>query len=75
MDEKFKGLIAEALELEDIGLIEGLVLNPEENWDSIALLSVISEIDNQYEIQLDADELASCTTPEEIFSLINDQKV
>ena len=71
MDEKFKGLIAEALELENIGLVEGLILNPEENWDSIALLSVISEIDNQYEIQLDADELASCTSPVEIFSLIN----
>lgn len=74
MDEKFKGLIAEALELENIGLVEGLILNPEENWDSIALLSVISEIDNQYEIQLDADELASCTSPVEIFSLINYQK-
>ena len=70
MDEKFRTLIAEALELEDISLVDDLVLNPEENWDSIALLSVISEIDNQYEIQLDADELASCTQPSEIYALI-----
>ena len=70
MDEKFKQLIAEALELDDSGLVEELVLDPEDNWDSIALLSVISEIDTQYEIQLDADELASCTKPSEIYTLI-----
>ncbi len=70
MDEKFKALIAEALELDDISLVEDLELNPEENWDSIALLSVISEIDNQYALQLDADELASCSSPSEIYALL-----
>ena len=70
MDEKFKQLIAEALELDDINLVEDLVLDPETNWDSIALLSVISEIDTQYGIQPDADELASCRKPSEIYTLI-----
>jgi len=70
MDEKFKQLIAEALELDDINLVEDLVLDPEDNWDSIALLSVISEIDTQYGIQPDADELASCRNPSEIYTLI-----
>ena len=70
MDEKFKQLIAEALELDGSNLVEDLVLDPETNWDSIALLSVISEIDTQYGIQPDADELASCRKPSEIYTLI-----
>ena len=37
MDEKFKQLIAEALELDDSGLVEDLVLDPEDNWDSICI--------------------------------------
>ena len=70
MDEKFKQLIAEALELDDSGLVEDLVLDPEDNWDSIALLSVISEIDTQYGIQLDGDNLANCRKISEIYTLI-----
>ena len=71
MDEKFKKLIAEALEL-DLNAIGGdLVLDPEGNWDSVALLSTISEIDTQYGIQLDGDKLESCRKISEIFDLIH----
>ena len=71
MDKKFKYLIAEALELEINELGEDLVLDPEGNWDSVALLSTISEIDTQYGIQLDGDKLESCRKISEIYSLIN----
>ena len=55
MDEKFKLLIAEALEMDVDDVNEGFALDPEDNWDSVALLSAISEIDTQYGIQLDGE--------------------
>lgn len=71
MNDKFKFLISEALEIDIADVKEDLVLDPEENWDSIALLSVISEIDTQYDIQLDGDELADCRKVSEVFDLIS----
>tara|TARA_B100000780_G_C20971109_1_gene387734 strand:- start:319 stop:546 length:228 start_codon:yes stop_codon:yes gene_type:complete len=70
MDEKFKLLISEALELDISEVNEGLALDPEENWDSIALLSVISAIDTQYEIQLDGDELENCSSVSDVYNLL-----
>jgi len=70
MDDKFRQLIADALELDVSELGEDLVLDPESNWDSVALLSAISEIDTQYGIQLDGEELANCKKISEIHALI-----
>ena len=72
MDNKFKQLISEGLELDISEVTESLILDPEENWDSLALLSIISEIDTQYGIQLDGEKLASCRTISEIYNLVND---
>jgi acyl carrier protein len=72
MDNKFKQLISEGLELDISEVTESLILDPEENWDSLALLSIISEIDTQYGIQLDGEKLASCRTISEIYNLIKD---
>jgi acyl carrier protein len=71
MDGKFKQLISEALEIDLNSLDVDINLDPEDNWDSVAILSTISEIDNQYEIQLDGNELASCRKISEIYALIN----
>jgi len=70
MDEKFKLLIAEALEMDVNDVNEGFALDPEDNWDSVALLSAISEIDTQYGIQLDGEELADCRKVSEVYELI-----
>ena len=70
MDAKFKLLIAEALEMDVDDVNEGLALDPENNWDSVALLSAISEIDTQYGIQLDGEELADCRKVSEVYELI-----
>ena len=72
MDNKFKQLISEGLELDISEVNESLILDPEENWDSLALLSIISEIDTQYGIQLDGEKLANCRTILEIYNLVND---
>jgi acyl carrier protein len=71
MNNKFNLLIAEALEMDITDVNEFLVLDPEENWDSIALLNVIIGIDTHYDIQLDGDELANCRKISEVYDLIN----
>jgi len=71
MDEKFKQLISEALEVDVKDLGEDLTLDQEDNWDSVAILSTISGIDIQYGIQLDGNELAGCQKASEIYTLIN----
>ena len=70
MDEKFKLLIAEALEMDVDDVNEGFALDPEDNWDSVALLSAISAIDTQYGIQLNGEKLAGCRSLSEVFELI-----
>lgn len=70
MDKKFKLLITEALEMDVNDINENFALDPEDNWDSVALLSVISEIDTQYGIQLDGEELAVCKKISEVYELI-----
>ena len=70
MEDKFRLLMAAALELDVSELVEDLVLDPESNWDSLALLSAISEIDTQYGIQLDGEQLANCKKISEVYALI-----
>ncbi len=74
MDDKFRQLISRALELDVSEVEEDLVLDPEGNWDSVALLSAISDIDTQYGIQLDGNELAKCRKISEVHALINDHQ-
>ena len=71
MDNKFKKLISQGLELDISEVTESLILDPKENWDSLALLSIISEIDTQYGIQLDGEKLANCRKISEVYNLIN----
>ena len=71
MDNKFKLLISKALEINIDEINENFLLDPEDNWDSLALLSTISEIDTQYGIQLDGDELAGCKNLSDVYGMIN----
>ena len=74
MDTKFIQLISEALEIDIKDLGQDLSLDPEGNWDSVALLSTISEIDTQYGIQLDGDKLQECRKISEIYLLITNNQ-
>ena len=60
MDDKFKQMISEAFEI-DINSVSGdMKLDPEGNWDSIAHLSVLSGIDNEYGIIVKGEDLVKC---------------
>ena len=72
MENKLIEIIAEALEIDQDMARNDLVLDPEDNWDSIALLSVIASIDEEFDIQLDGDELAACRSLLQILNLLKD---
>lgn len=72
MENKLIEIIAEALEIDNSVAENNLKLDPEDNWDSIALLSVIASIDEEFNIQLDGDKLADCRSIPEILKLIED---
>ena len=72
MENKLIEIIAEALEIDQDMARNDLVLDPEDNWDSIALLSVIASIDDEFDIQLDGDELAACRSLLQILNLLKD---
>lgn len=72
MENKLIAIIAEALEIDESMAKNDLKLDPEDNWDSIALLSVIASIDEEFDIQLDGDQLAACKSVSEILQLLKD---
>ena len=72
MENKLVEIIAEALEIDKSVAGNDLKLDPEDNWDSIALLSVIASIDGEFDIQLDGDKLAECRSISDILKLLED---
>ena len=70
MENKLIELLADALEIDQSEVSNNLTLDPEDNWDSIALLSVIASIDEELDIQLNGDELALCRSLSDILNLI-----
>jgi len=72
MENKLVEIVAEALEIDKSVAENDLKLDPEDNWDSIALLSVIASIDEEFDIQLDGDKLAGCKSISDILKLLED---
>lgn len=72
MENKLIEIVAEALEIDQDEASNDIMLDPEDNWDSIAMLSVIASIDEEFDIQLDGDELAACTSVSQILNLLKD---
>ena len=72
MENKLIEIVAEALEIDQDNARNDLILDPEDNWDSIAMLSVIASIDEEFDVQLDGDELAACRSLSQILNLLKD---
>ena len=72
MENKLIEIVAEALEIDQDNARNDLILDPEDNWDSIAMLSVIASIDEAFDVQLDGDELAACRSLSQILNLLKD---
>ncbi len=70
MENKFLDLVAKELELDRSKLDLMTKLYSSIDWDSLSAISLISAIDDQFDTQIDDDDLINCTTLGEIFNLI-----
>ena len=69
--EEIKEILAEVMELEKAEVVEELQLDPEDNWDSIVVVSLIAELDEKFDVMVDGTKLADCKSVKELLELIN----
>jgi acyl carrier protein len=60
--------VAEILEVDEVKPTD--ILDDFEEWDSLAVLSVIVMIDSDYHINLTAKEIRKCSTGQELLDLV-----
>lgn len=68
--EKFKELLAEALERENEIKMEDEFRNYDE-WSSIAYLSIIAMMDEEYDTQIEEAEFKKLRTVQDLFDACN----
>lgn len=71
--EDFLVELAELLELERAELTSNYQLEENENWDSLALISVIVMIDEHFQLTISNEELRRCAVVGDLLNLINDR--
>jgi acyl carrier protein len=72
--EQFFELLVEELELEDTNISDNTKLNTLNNWDSMAILVVISIADSRFSVKLNSQEIAKAKSIGEIRELIGKEK-
>jgi acyl carrier protein len=60
--EKLRAVFAEALEIEKELITDDLAYNSIAEWDSVAHMALVSEIDDQFDIMLDTDDVLDMST-------------
>ncbi len=71
MEEKFLGIVAEALEkdLNSINIQDRF--RDYEEWDSLAVLSIMALIEENYGSTISREHLNNCQTLEDLFNLVS----
>ena len=55
--QKLKSIFAEALEIDEAIITDSLAYNSIPEWDSVAHMALISEIEDQFDIMMDTDDV------------------
>jgi acyl carrier protein len=71
MEAKFLAMIADVLELDSKDLGMNDVFRDYDEWDSLARLSLIAEIDEMYNIVIEDEVFKGLNTLQDLFSEIN----
>lgn len=70
MDQKFSEQFKETLEIEDREIAATDKFRDYDEWDSLALLSVIAMIDEEYDVIIESNEFQKLTTVEDIYNYV-----
>ncbi|WP_342433953.1 acyl carrier protein [Neobacillus sp. FSL H8-0543] len=71
--EDFLVELAELLEIEKSELTSDYQLDENENWDSLALISVIVMVDEHFQVSVSNEALRKCKVIGELLKLIQDK--
>lgn len=55
--EKLRTLFAEALDIDIALVVDDLAYNSIPEWDSVSHMALVAEIDDQFDIMLDTDDV------------------
>jgi acyl carrier protein len=68
MEKKFLEIIKEALELEDRDLSLNDNFKEFDEWDSLALLTIIAELDENYGITIKSEDFKNIQTLQQLYN-------
>jgi acyl carrier protein len=71
MEAKFLEMISNVLEIEDKALAMSDVFRDYDEWDSLARLSLIAEIDDVYNIVIEDEVFKTLITLDDLYNEIN----
>lgn len=75
MEEKFLSQLAEVLELEDPSILSFETnFRDLEQWDSLAYLSIIAMIDEEYDVVIEGNDFKKLITIGDLFNEIQRRK-
>lgn len=61
-EDKLRKIFAEALGIDEAQVTDDLAYNTIPEWDSIAHMALIAEIDDQFDTMLDTDDVLDMST-------------
>ncbi len=71
MKDKFISNLQEVFESNDLTIDFQDQFRDYDDWDSLTHLSLIAMLDDEYEVQIEADEFAEIKTVQQLFDLVN----
>lgn len=74
MENNFLELLKDTLEIENRELTVNDEFRSYPEWDSLALLSVIAMIDDEYDVIIEGNDFAKINTVSELIEAINQAK-
>ncbi|WP_312469059.1 acyl carrier protein [Neobacillus sp.] len=72
--ENFLAELADLLEIEKSDLTSGYLLEENENWDSLAFISVIVMVDENFQLTISNAAIRKCICVGELLKLIKDKR-
>lgn len=73
MEQKFFDLLKEAIEIEDHDVNMGDQFREYSEWSSLAYLSVIAMLDEEYDVQIEEAEFKKLRTVADLYNVIQKQ--
>jgi len=66
-----KDIILAVIEIKDKNLVEQLSMDNEESWDSMKQLTIITALENEFDIFIEASEASNLTSYDLILDFVN----